>query len=232
MKRILVTGGLGFIGSHTVVELQNAGFNVVIIDDLSNTTIEVLDNITEITGVKPEFHQIDLRIKNEVTSFFENNTIHGIIHFAAFKAVGESVQKPLDYYENNVGSLVYLLQEVKNRKLDNFIFSSSCTVYGQADELPITENAPTKPAESPYGNTKQIGEEIIKESCNAYNLNAIALRYFNPIGGHDSIKIGELPLGVPQNLIPFITQTAAGIRKELSVFGDDYPTKDGTAIRD
>jgi len=232
MKRILVTGGLGFIGSHTVVELQNAGFNVVIIDDLSNTTIEVIDNITEITGVKPEFHQIDLRIKNEVTSFFENNTIHGIIHFAAFKAVGESVQKPLDYYENNVGSLVYLLQEVKNRKLDNFIFSSSCTVYGQADELPITENAPTKPAESPYGNTKQIGEEIIKESCNAYNLNAIALRYFNPIGGHDSIKIGELPLGVPQNLIPFITQTAAGIRKELSVFGDDYPTKDGTAIRD
>jgi len=232
MKRILVTGGLGFIGSHTVVELQNAGFNVVIIDDLSNTTIEVLDNITEITGVKPEFHQIDLRIKNEVTSFFENNTIHGIIHFAAFKAVGESVQKPLDYYENNVGSLVYLLQEVKNRKLDNFIFSSSCTVYGQADELPITENAPTKSAESPYGNTKQIGEEIIKESCNAYNLNAIALRYFNPIGGHDSIKIGELPLGVPQNLIPFITQTAAGIRKELSVFGDDYPTKDGTAIRD
>lgn len=232
MKRILVTGGLGFIGSHTVVELQSAGFNVVIIDDLSNTTIDVLDNITEITGIKPEFHQIDLRIKNEVTSFFDNNTIDGIIHFAAFKAVGESVHQPLDYYENNIGSLVYLLQEMKNRKLDNFIFSSSCTVYGQAVELPITENAPIKPAESPYGNTKQIGEEIIKESCNAYNLNAIALRYFNPIGGHDSIKIGELPLGVPQNLIPFITQTAAGIRKELSVFGNDYPTKDGTAIRD
>lgn len=232
MKTILVTGGLGFIGSHTVVELQSAGFNVVIIDDLSNTTIDVLDNITEITGIKPEFHQIDLRIKNEVTSFFDNNTIDGIIHFAAFKAVGESVHQPLDYYENNIGSLVYLLQEMKNRKLDNFIFSSSCTVYGQAVELPITENAPIKPAESPYGNTKQIGEEIIKESCNAYNLNAIALRYFNPIGGHDSIKIGELPLGVPQNLIPFITQTAAGIRKELSVFGNDYPTKDGTAIRD
>jgi len=232
MKRILVTGGLGFIGSHTVVELQNAGFKVVIIDDLSNTTIDVLDNITEITGVKPKFHQIDLRIKNEVTSFFDNNTIDGIIHFAAFKTVGESVHQPLDYYENNIGSLVYLLQEMKKRKLDNFIFSSSCTVYGQADELPITENAPIKPAESPYGNTKQIGEEIIKESCNAYNLNAIALRYFNPIGGHDSIKIGELPLGVPQNLIPFITQTAAGIRKELSVFGNDYPTKDGTAIRD
>ena len=232
MKRILVTGGLGFIGSHTVVELQNEGFEVIIIDDLSNTTIDVLNNITAITGKKPEFHQIDLRIKNDVSTFFKNNTIDGIIHFAAFKAVGESVQKPLDYYENNIGSLVYLLQEMKNRNIDNFIFSSSCTVYGQADELPITENAPTKPAESPYGNTKQIGEEIIKESCKAYNLNAIALRYFNPIGAHKSVKIGELPLGVPQNLIPFITQTAAGIRKELSVFGDDYPTEDGTAIRD
>ena len=232
MKRILVTGGLGFIGSHTVVELQNAGFEVVIIDNLSNTTIDVLDNITSITGKKPEFHQIDLRIKNDVISFFDNNSVDGVIHFAAYKAVGESVQKPLDYYENNIATLVYLLQEMKNRSIDNFIFSSSCTVYGQADELPITENAPTKPAESPYGNTKQIGEEIIKESCNAYHLNAIALRYFNPIGGHESIKIGELPLGVPQNLIPFITQTAAGIRKELSVFGNDYPTKDGTAVRD
>lgn len=232
MKRILVTGGLGFIGSHTVVELQNAGFKVVIIDDLSNSSIAVLDNITAITGIKPEFHQLNLRIKNDVISFFENNSIDGIIHFAAFKAVGESVHQPLDYYENNIGSLVYLLQEIKNRNLDNFIFSSSCTVYGQADELPITENAPTKPAESPYGNTKQIGEEIIKESCKAYDLNAIALRYFNPIGGHESIKIGELPLGIPQNLIPFITQTAAGIRKELSVFGDDYNTVDGTAVRD
>lgn len=232
MKKILVTGGLGFIGSHTVVELQNAGFEVIIIDDLSNTTIDVLENIIDITGIKPEFHQLDLRVKNDVTSFFENNVIDGIIHFAAFKAVGESVHQPLEYYENNIGSLVYLLQELKNRNLDHFIFSSSCTVYGQADELPITENAPTKPAESPYGNTKQIGEEIIKESCKAYNLNAIALRYFNPIGAHESIKIGELPLGVPQNLIPFITQTAAGIRKELSVFGDDYDTIDGTAVRD
>lgn len=232
MKKILVTGGLGFIGSHTVVELQNEGFEVVIIDNLSNTTIDVLENITSITGEKPEFHQIDLRIKNDVTSFFDNNSVDGVIHFAAYKAVGESVQKPLDYYENNIGTLVYLLQEMKNRDLDNFIFSSSCTVYGQADELPITENASTKPAESPYGNTKQIGEEIIKDSCRAYNLNAIALRYFNPIGGHESIKIGELPLGVPQNLIPFITQTAVGIRKELSVFGNDYPTKDGTAVRD
>ncbi len=232
MKRILVTGGLGFIGSHTVVELQNVGFEVVIIDDLSNSSIDVLENIHAISGIKPAFHQIDLRVKKEVQTFFENNSIDGIIHFAAFKAVGESVQKPLDYYENNIGSLVYLLQEMKDRNIDHFIFSSSCTVYGQADELPITENAPTKPAESPYGNTKQIGEEIIKESCKAYDMNAIALRYFNPIGAHESIKIGELPLGVPQNLIPFITQTAAGMRKELSVFGDDYPTIDGTAVRD
>ncbi|CAL2101265.1 UDP-glucose 4-epimerase [Tenacibaculum sp. 190130A14a] len=232
MKRILVTGGLGFIGSHTVVELQKEGFNVIIIDDLSNSRIEVLEKITEITGVKPDFHQLDLRNKQDVHTFFNENVIDGIIHFAAFKAVGESVENPLDYYENNIGSLVYLLQEIRNRKLDNFIFSSSCTVYGQADELPITENAPTKPAESPYGNTKQIGEEIIKEACSAHNINAIALRYFNPIGAHDSVKIGELPLGVPQNLIPFVTQTAAGIREQLSVFGDDYPTPDGTAIRD
>ncbi len=232
MKKILVTGGLGFIGSHTVVELQNAGFKVVIIDDLSNTTIDVLDKITEITGKKPAYHNIDLRKKQDVSQFFNTNKVDGIIHFAAYKAVGESVKKPLDYYENNIGSLIYLLQEMKERNLDNFIFSSSCTIYGQADKLPITEDAPTKPAESPYGNTKQIGEEIIKESCKAYGLNAIALRYFNPIGGHDSIKIGELPLGVPQNLIPYITQTAVGIRKELSIFGDDYPTPDGTAIRD
>jgi len=232
MKKILVTGGLGFIGSHTVVELQNAGFEVIIIDNLSNTTIDVLENITSITEIKPKYHNIDLRNKKDVQQFFETTKVDGIIHFAAYKAVGESVNKPLDYYENNIGSLIYLLQEIKERDLDNFIFSSSCTVYGQADELPITENAPIKPAESPYGNTKQIGEEIIHESCNAYGLNAIALRYFNPIGGHDSVKIGELPLGVPQNLIPFITQTAVGIRKELSVFGDDYPTIDGTAVRD
>lgn len=232
MKKILVTGGLGFIGSHTVVELQNEGFEVVIIDDLSNTTINVLESITEITGIKPTFHNIDLRIKSDVKSFFDKNKVDGIIHFAAFKAVGESVQNPLDYYENNIGSLVYLLQEMRDRKLDNLIFSSSCTVYGQADELPITENAPVKKAESTYGNTKQIGEEIIQESCKAHDLNAIALRYFNPIGAHESVKIGELPLGVPQNLIPFVTQTAAGMRKELSVFGDDYPTSDGTAVRD
>jgi len=232
MKKILVTGGLGFIGSHTAVELQNEGFEVVIIDDLSNSKKEVLDNIAEITGKKPDFHQFDLRNKEKVKQFFDENSIDGIIHFAAFKAVGESVEKPLDYYENNIGSLVYLLQEMRDRKLDNFIFSSSCTVYGQADELPITENAPIKPAESPYGNTKQIGEEIIKDACTAHNMNAIALRYFNPIGAHESVKIGELPIGVPQNLIPYVTQTAAGIREQLSIFGDDYDTPDGTAIRD
>lgn len=232
MKKILVTGGLGFIGSHTVVELQQAGYEVVIIDNLYNSKIEVLESIIAITGVKPSYFNIDLRNKIEVEDFFKNNKIEGVIHFAASKAVGESVKNPLLYYENNISTLVYLLKEMKKHQLSNFIFSSSCTVYGQADELPITENAPTKPAESPYGNTKQIGEEIIKESCKANGLKAVALRYFNPIGAHKTALIGELPLGVPQNLIPFVTQTAAGIREELSVFGDDYPTKDGTAVRD
>ena len=232
MKKILVTGGLGFIGSHTVVELQQAGYEVVIIDNLYNSKIEVLDSITSITSIKPSYFNIDLRNKIAVEDFFKNNKIDGIIHFAASKAVGESVKNPLLYYENNISTLVYLLKEMKKHKLSNFIFSSSCTVYGQADELPITENAPTKPAESPYGNTKQIGEEIIRESCKANKLKAIALRYFNPIGAHETANIGELPIGVPQNLIPFVTQTAAGIRKELSVFGDNYPTKDGTAVRD
>ena len=232
MKKILVTGGLGFIGSHTVVELQQAGYEVIIIDNLYNSKIEVLDSITSITGIKPSYFNIDLRDKIAVEDFFNHNLIEGVIHFAASKAVGESVKNPLLYYENNISTLVYLLKEMKKHKLSNFIFSSSCTVYGQADELPITENAPTKPAESPYGNTKQIGEEIIKETCKANNFKAIALRYFNPIGAHETAFIGELPLGVPQNLIPFVTQTAAGIREELSVFGDDYPTKDGTAVRD
>ena len=232
MKKILVTGGLGFIGSHTVVELQQAGYEVVIIDNLYNSKIEVLDRIISITEIKPSYFNIDLRNKTAVKDFFNTNKVNGIIHFAASKAVGESVKNPLLYYENNISTLVYLLQEMKEHQLSNFIFSSSCTVYGQADELPITENAPVKPAESPYGNTKQIGEEIIKESCKANGLKAIALRYFNPIGAHETAIIGELPLGVPQNLIPFVTQTAAGIRKELSVFGDDYPTKDGTAVRD
>lgn len=232
MKKVLVTGGLGFIGSHTVVELQNEGFEVVIIDNLSNSSIEVLDRITSITGTKPAYFNIDLREKTAVKDFFANNKVDGVIHFAASKAVGESVQMPLEYYENNIGSLVYILQELKANNLNNFIFSSSCTVYGQADELPITEKAPIKAAESPYGNTKQIGEEIIKDTTKISDLKAIALRYFNPIGAHDSSKIGELPIGVPQNLIPFVVQTAAGIRKELSVFGSDYDTIDGTAVRD
>jgi UDP-glucose 4-epimerase len=232
MKKILVTGGLGFIGSHTVVALQQEGFEVVIIDNLSNSTIDVLDKITSITHLKPEYHNIDLRDKTAVKTFFANNTIDGVIHFAASKAVGESVQIPLEYYENNISSLVYVLQELSANNINNFIFSSSCTVYGQADELPITENAPIKPAESPYGNTKQIGEEIIKDTTKVSDLKAIALRYFNPIGAHESAKIGELPIGIPQNLIPFVTQTAAGIRKELSVYGNNYPTPDGTAVRD
>jgi UDP-glucose 4-epimerase len=232
--QIVVTGGLGFIGSHTVVELQNEGFEVIIIDNLSNSSIDVLDGITEISGKKPIFEQFDLRDKLKVQDFFKRYpNIKGIIHFAASKAVGESVQEPLLYYENNISTLVYLLQELRQLPGANFIFSSSCTVYGQADALPISENAPVKPAESPYGNTKQIGEEIIKDLCKIdLKFKAIALRYFNPIGAHPSSKIGELPLGVPQNLVPFITQTAAGLREKLSVFGDDYPTEDGTCIRD
>ncbi len=231
-QKILVTGGLGFIGSHTVVALQQKGFEVIIIDDLSNSRIEVLEGIHSISGVQPTFYQIDLRDKQDVKQVFGDHKITGVIHFAASKAVGESVEKPLLYYGNNLISLVNLLEEMVENKSENIIFSSSCTVYGQADKLPITENAPTKPAESPYGNTKQIGEEILRDVANVEMMNVIALRYFNPIGAHETAKIGELPLGVPQNLIPFVTQTAAGIRKELSVFGDDYPTPDGTAIRD
>jgi len=231
-NKILVTGGLGFIGSHTVVELQKEGFEVVIIDDLSNTSLEVLDGITAITKIKPEFVKLDLKEKEQVESFFESQKIDGVIHFAASKAVGESVQQPLKYYENNISSLVYLLEAMTKNKVAHLIFSSSCTVYGQADKLPITEDAPVKKAESPYGNTKQIGEEIINDVTKTEGLTAIALRYFNPIGAHESALIGELPLGVPQNLIPFVTQTAAGIREELSVFGNDYPTPDGTAVRD
>jgi UDP-glucose 4-epimerase len=232
--KILVTGGLGFIGSHTVVELQNEGFEVVIIDDCSNAEEKVLDGITVITGKTPIFEKIDLKEKNDVSDFFKRHQdIDGVIHFAASKAVGESVANPLLYYENNIGTLVYMLKELSQKQNSNFIFSSSCTVYGQADEMPITENAPVKPAESPYGNTKQIGEEIIAETCKVTNgLNAIALRYFNPMGAHPSAEIGELPIGVPQNLVPFITQTGVGLRDELSVYGDDYPTSDGTAVRD
>ncbi|TDU43837.1 UDP-glucose 4-epimerase [Gelidibacter sediminis] len=234
MKKVLVTGGLGFIGSHTVVELQEKGYEVVILDDLSNSSIDVLAGITAITGKAPIFEKLDLKEKAKVESFFEQHQdIDGVIHFAASKAVGESVEKPLLYYENNINTLVYVLKSILQLPTQNFIFSSSCTVYGQADEMPITESAPIKAAESPYGNTKQIGEEIIKDTCRSNTtLNAIALRYFNPIGAHSSTKIGELPIGVPQNLVPFITQTAAGLRQELSVFGNDYPTSDGTCVRD
>jgi UDP-glucose 4-epimerase len=232
--KILVTGGLGYIGSHVVVELLNENFEVIIIDNLSNSSENVLEGIKNITQKRPEFVKLDLRDKNLVDDFFTNHSdISGVIHFAASKAVGESVELPLLYYENNINTLVYLLSKLKDKTNAQFIFSSSCTVYGQADELPITESAPTKPAESPYGNTKQIGEEIIKDICKVSpNLNAIALRYFNPIGAHESTEIGELPIGVPQNLVPFITQTAFGLREQLSVFGDDYPTEDGTCIRD
>ncbi len=233
-KRVLVTGGLGFIGSHTVVALQKEGVEVVIIDNLSNSSIDVLGGITQITGKTPDFVNIDLRDKSEVKNFFEQYAdISAVIHFAASKAVGESVLKPLHYYENNISSLVYLLQELNKKEDAKFIFSSSCTVYGQADELPITEDAPVKEAESPYGNTKQMGEEIIRDTCKVVpDFKAISLRYFNPIGAHPSAEIGELPIGPPQNLVPFITQTAIGKREKLSVFGDDYPTPDGTAIRD
>jgi UDP-glucose 4-epimerase len=231
--KILVTGGLGFIGSHTVVELQNEGFEVVVIDDLSNSSVDVLDGITAITGKKPEFEKINLRDKDAVQNFFKKHEdVSGVIHFAASKAVGESVKNPLLYYENNLGSLVYILQELQKKDSANFIFSSSCTVYGQAETMPISEESPIQPALSPYGNTKQIGEEIIRDVANISNIKAILLRYFNPVGAHPSANIGELPLGVPQNLVPFITQTAIGLREELSVFGDDYPTPDGTCVRD
>jgi UDP-glucose 4-epimerase len=231
--KILVTGGLGFIGSHTVVELQNQGFDVVAIDNLSNSSIEVLEGIERITGKKPIFENIDLREKSSVQNFFKKyQDIVGVIHFSASKAVGESVENPLLYYENNINALVYVLQELTKLPQANFIFSSSCTVYGQAEKMPITENASVQPAISPYGNTKQIGEEIIQDVAKVTNVNSILLRYFNPIGAHPSAEIGELPIGVPQNLVPYITQTGIGMRKELSVYGNDYPTPDGTCIRD
>jgi UDP-glucose 4-epimerase len=231
--KVLVTGGLGFIGSHTVVELQSEGFDVVIIDNLSNSSEDVLKGIVAITGKTPIFEKMDLRDKAAVVDFFARHSdMVGVIHFAASKAVGESVENPLLYYENNINTLVYILQQLQEKPEANFIFSSSCTVYGQADEMPITENASVQPAASPYGNTKQIGEEIIAETCKVSNINAILLRYFNPIGAHPSAEIGELPIGVPQNLVPFITQTGVGLRQQLSVYGNDYPTPDGTCIRD
>jgi len=232
--KILVTGGAGYIGSHTVVELQNSGYEVVIVDNLSNSQIEVIDNIAKITNQRPLFYQVDILNKEKLKQIFiENKDIEGIIHFAAFKAVGESVKSPLKYYRNNIEGLLNILESMQETKAKNLVFSSSCTVYGQPDELPVTEFAPIKKALSPYGNTKQIDEEIISDSVYANNeLKAIALRYFNPIGAHPSAQIGELPLGVPDNLVPYITQTAIGLREELSIFGEDYNTPDGTAIRD
>ena len=231
--KIVVTGGLGYIGSHTVVELQNEGFEVVIIDNLSHSSEEVLKGIVAITAKIPVFENLDLKEKTSVQDFFKRHSdIDGVIHFAASKAVGESVKNPLLYYENNISALIYLLQELQQKSKSHFIFSSSCTVYGQADEMPINENSPIKPAMSPYGNTKQIGEEIIIDVAKVSTINAILLRYFNPIGAHSSVEIGELPIGVPQNLVPFITQTGIGLRKELLVYGNDYPTPDGTCIRD
>ncbi len=234
MQKILVTGGTGYIGSHTVVELQNAGFEVIIIDNLSNSSADVVDGIARITGKRPIFEKLDcLDYQGLDNLFTKHKGISAIIHFAASKAVGESVQKPLLYYRNNLASLINLLELMPKHGVENIVFSSSCTVYGQPDELPVTELAPRKPAESPYGNTKQICEDIVTDTVKSgAKIRSILLRYFNPIGAHPSAEIGELPLGVPQNLIPFVTQTAAGIRPKLSVFGNDYSTPDGSCIRD
>lgn len=233
-KKILVTGGTGYIGSHTTVELINEGFDVVIVDNLSNSSVDSLDGVEKITGVRPTFEKFDLCEKEKVTDLFNRHTdIEAIIHFAASKAVGESVEKPLLYYRNNLNSLMNLLEVMNEKPKISLVFSSSCTVYGQPDVLPVTENAPIKKATSPYGNTKQIAEEIIYDSIVANPaVKSIALRYFNPIGAHASALIGELPLGVPQNLVPFITQTAIGLRSQLKVFGNDYNTPDGSCVRD
>lgn len=233
-ETILVTGGTGFIGSHTTVELQAAGYEVVIVDNLSNSREDVLDGIEKISGIRPAFEKVDLCDFEATEAVFQKYPkISGIIHFAASKAVGESVEKPLKYYRNNIVSLVNLLELMPKYNVKGIIFSSSCTVYGQPDVLPATEETPIKKAESPYGNTKQINEEIIQDTVKSGSpIKAILLRYFNPIGSHPSAIIGEMPNGVPQNLIPYLTQTAMGIRKELSVFGDDYDTPDGSCIRD
>ncbi len=232
--KILVTGGMGYIGSHTVVELINEGYEVVVLDNLSNSQIETLDGIQQITGVRPAFEKFDLCDRDKVIEFFNNySDIEAIIHFAAFKSVGESVNHPLKYYRNNLNSLMNLLECMPEHCIKNFVFSSSCTVYGEPDQLPVTEKAPVKRPNSPYGNTKRISEEVIEDFLfTNKDYKAITLRYFNPIGAHPSTHIGELPLGVPDNLVPFITQTAYGIREKLMVFGDDYNTPDGSCIRD
>ncbi len=232
--KILVTGGTGYIGSHTTVELIEQGYEVLIIDNLSNSEAFIVDRIEQITGVRPEFYEFDLLDNNKLDIFFKEHTdLIGVIHFAAAKAVGESVEKPLHYYRNNIVTMINLLEGMIKYNIENFVFSSSCTVYGQPDKLPVTEEAPVKPAESPYGYTKQVNENILKDTiASGANIKGIALRYFNPIGAHHSGLIGELPRGVPNNLLPFITQTAYGIREELKVFGDDYNTPDGSCIRD
>jgi len=234
MSTILVTGGTGYIGSHTTVELMESGMDVVIIDNLENSKKEVIDGIREITGKAPHFEEVDLRNRTATFAVFEKYPgIEAIIHFAAYKAVGESVEKPLAYYENNLLSLINLLEAMKKFDVANIVFSSSCTIYGQPEEMPVTESAPIQVATSPYGNTKQICEEILRdEVASGSTTRVIALRYFNPVGAHISAKIGELPLGIPANLVPFITQTAIGLREQLNVFGDDYNTPDGSAIRD
>lgn len=233
-KKILVTGGTGYIGSHTTVELIEEGFEPIIVDNLYNSEAVVIDRIQKITGVKPHLEVFDLCDREKLDRFIQkNNDISAVIHFAAYKAVGESVNKPLEYYRNNLLSLINLLDVMKRRGIPSLVFSSSCTVYGQPEKLPVTEDAPLQPATSPYGNTKQIGESIIRDTTvSDKNLKAISLRYFNPIGAHPSALIGELPRGVPENLVPFLTQTGYGIREELKVFGDDYNTPDGSCIRD
>jgi UDP-glucose 4-epimerase len=232
-KRVLVTGGTGFIGSHTVVELIDSGFEPLILDNLENSDKRVLDGIEEITGYRAAFYQVDLRDHKELKKFFrENGRIDAVIHFAAYKAVGESVEQPLKYYSNNIASLVNLLEAMQNDNIKHLVFSSSCTLYGEPDSLPVDENSPVKRPTSPYGNTKKISEEILEEVAAAFDLHCITLRYFNPVGAHHSGRIGELPIGVPNNLVPFITQAAAGLHKEVVVHGGDYPTPDGTCIRD
>lgn len=233
MQNILVTGGAGYIGSHVIVKLHEEGYNPIILDNFSNSDRSVLEGLKKITGREFTIYEGDILDRTLFDKVFTETNIHGVIHFAAKKAVGESVEKPLFYYRNNVSGLVVLLEAMAYHNVSSLVFSSSCTVYGQPDQLPVTEETPKKPANSPYGNTKQVGEEIIQDTVTSgVELKSIALRYFNPIGAHPSSEIGELPLGVPNNLVPFITQTAAGLRKSLTVFGNDYNTTDGTCIRD
>ena len=231
MKNIVVTGGLGYIGSHTVVALQQAGFNVYIIDDLSNSPLDVWEKITGITGIQPVYYNIDLKDFNAVSVFFQSHKIDGIIHFAAYKAVGESVEKPLMYYRNNLLGLMNVLEAMEENQVDNFIFSSSCTVYGQADSMPVSESTPLKKPESPYGKSKKMGEEIIEDFVKITDKKAVSLRYFNPVGSESTGQLGDLQ-PIPNNLMPYIVQTAMGIKERLGIFGNDYETRDGTAVRD